>query len=132
VFVLYASESASRAVREAQVAKVKANSEIAFWAAEAGFNRARAALIGGANAAALDNLDVTTSVALASYWGGEAGKYTLTVTPNGNGTIFTVESTGYYGEGKYEAKRVVSGTIELVNPVSPGPPPRAVKTIYDK
>lgn len=117
-------------MREASIAKLKANAEIAYYAAESGFNRARARLIGGglvAEVAALHN----TVETLFSDSGEPAGRYSLLVTtidgPNG---IYYVKSTGTYGTGKYRATQIVSGTISLKNP-SNLTVPRPVHTDYD-
>jgi hypothetical protein len=131
VFLIYAAESTARVVREAKVATLKTNAELAYWAAEAGFNRARAALIGGATPEEMEAMDELTPVVLYTSTGEAAGKYTLTVTAQLYAVnTFNVIATGIYGAGKYEARQVIRGTLSLVDPDSEDVP-RNIHTAYE-
>lgn len=110
VFLLYAGESAARVTREARVTKVKENSEMAFYAAEAGFNRARARLI--KNAGNPQMMALNHRVDTLTLDNGEpGGTYELRITPDGTGG-YNVVSTGTYGQPPFDAKRVVAGNIK--------------------
>ncbi len=125
VFLLYAAESSARTVREARIATLKTNAEIAQAAAEAGFNRVRARIVGNAVYGATMSLD-NTSVTLPSQ-----ATYTLDLTPlDPTNYAIHVKSTGVYGTGKLRTERVVSGSIQRDND-PPYTPPRRTITTYD-
>lgn len=130
LFLVYASQSTARVIREARVARVKMNAEIAYWAAEAGFNRARARLMGGGTCNDMLNLNGTATLYGPS--GQASGTYELTVECLDQALgIYRIESKGSYGEpDRYAAERVVAGTVTLKIPGS-GSIPRAVVTDYD-
>ncbi|MFZ5814980.1 MAG: hypothetical protein ACOY93_06710, partial [Bacillota bacterium] len=129
VFLIYAAEASARVVREARVAKVKGNAEIAYYAAEAGFNWARARLIGGADEPTMLALHGHTET-FVDMMGNEGGSYSIEITPidAANG-VYHISSTGTFGTGLYQATRRVSGTVSWINPT--GTIPRAVHTAYD-
>lgn len=109
VFLLYAGESAARVTREVRVTVVKQNAEMAFYAAEAGFNRVRARVIKRATNGQVTALHA--HVETLSFQSGESGgAYQLTITETAPNTYYVV-SEGVYGEGPFAARRVVSGTI---------------------
>lgn len=116
-------------VREAQVAKVKANAEIAYYAAEAGFNWARARLVGGGDQTQMEALDGQGET-FVDTMGNQGGSYTIQIT-----TVdpalgeYEIISTGVFGIGKYQATRRVGGTVRWIEPTDPTP--RAVHTNYD-
>ncbi len=130
IFVLFAAEVSSRVVREVRVTKLREDSEIAFHAAEAGFNRVRARLITGA----ADDPDNDLVAAM------EGRVYTLTMpdgTPAGqfrllkvekSGSGYEVVSEGTYGSGAFQARRVVAGYIEVTGTTSNGY--HTVETVY--
>lgn len=124
LFLIYAAESSSRVVREARIARLKTNAEIAQYAAEAGFNRVRARIVGNGNYTSVLTLD-TVEITLAS-----GATYTLEVTGvDPTAYIVYVKSTGAIGEGDLRAERVVSGTIQRAP--SPVSTPRKTITTYD-
>lgn len=109
VFLLFASETTARAVREARVTKTSENSETAFYAADAGFNRVRARLIKQGDDSAILALDGRTEM-LFHDDGTPAGQYTLQVSKVSN-QRYAIVSTGRAGTGTVGGKRVVAGTI---------------------
>lgn len=129
LFLIYAAESSARVVREARVAKVKSSSEIAYYAAEAGFNWARARLVGGGDQAQMEDLDGQTE-AFVDTMGQNSGAYTIQITTvdAANG-IYHISSTGTFGKEPYQATRLVSGTVSWIDPTDPIP--RPVHTNYD-
>jgi hypothetical protein len=117
LFLLFAGESAARITREVRLTIVRQHAELAFYAADAGFNRVRARLTTRqATPADILALNGRTETLYTTDENGDpvaAGTYTLTVTqPNPNDSkTFHVVSTGTYGTGRYAAKRVVAGTL---------------------
>lgn len=132
VFLLYAAESSARVTREVRVTRLKANSEMALYAADAGFNRARARLIKMAGNGDMMHLHNRTDTLVLSD-GEPGGTYWLAVTPTGNADEYYVVSTGTYGVEPFAATRVVSGIIRKSGTVnSAGVPIRnRVATTYD-
>ena len=132
VFLIFTSETAARATREARVTRVKENAELAFYAADSGFNRARARLIKKGLEADMLALNGRTETLTYTDDDGitrTAGMYTLQVTSTGTPDEYYVISTGVYGEGRFAARRVVAGTI-----TKSGTKPNSdnrVTTVYD-
>lgn len=124
VFLVYAGQAANRVVREARIARVKANAEVAYYAAEAGFNRARAKIIGRSPAGALGLNGQGESLA-------PGGTYLLAVTYDDARSCYQINSEGRYGQGRLEAIRTVSGCVRITA-TPPSPQPYRVHTIYDR
>lgn len=124
LFLIYAAESSARMVREAKIARLKVNAEVAQYAAEAGFNRVRARIVGDGSYASVLSLNGQTQTL-------ESGaSYSLVVTGvDETNYIVHVKSTAVYGEQDLRAERVVSGTIrQWVDEISV---PRITTTTYD-
>lgn len=93
-------------IREARVTKVKENAELAFYAADAGFNRARARLVSKQDPSGLNG----TWETLLDSAGRPVGRYDLLVVNLGNDD-YEITSTGTYGTGRYSTTRIVTGRI---------------------
>lgn len=114
-------------VREAKIGTVLTNAEIAYWAAEAGFNRARARLVGGD--LALDGWSAEET--LLDSTGKELGWYAVSVTADpAIPEHLHIVATGEYGVGILRAQRVITGTIWIIPELDPGWPPYPVHTLY--
>jgi hypothetical protein len=118
LILLYTTTTTARLRREARINRLRENAEIAYYAAESGFNRARARIItGGANPdPALDKV-LALHRTVETLPGG--GSYSLAVTSPTAG-VYEIESTGTFGQGDYEATRTVSGTVTITNPTDDG------------
>lgn len=113
VFLLYAGEAASRIRRETRATRVRENSEIAYYAAEAGLNRVRAWMITQAPPDKVELLHGRGgTIPLAA--GVPGGTYTLIVIRNADDS-FTVVSEGTYGSGSAQARRVIRGVLRVVD-----------------
>ncbi|MDB4896525.1 MAG: hypothetical protein JWN15_2787 [Firmicutes bacterium] len=127
VFLLFASETTARSIREIRVTKTSENSEAAFYAAEAGFNRVRARLTKQGDDTAILALDGRAETLLLDS-GAPAGHYTIQVSKVGDQS-YAVVSTGTAGTGATAGKRVVAGTISARPKPKPNPD-YAVTTSY--
>jgi glutamate 5-kinase len=111
--MLFSAETAGRVVREVRVTKVKENTELAFYAAEAGFNRVRARMIRQATEADILALNARVeNLYLDAAKTEPAGQYILAVEKNPDGS-FWVQSTGTFGPGTYSTKRIVAGIVQI-------------------
>lgn len=113
----------ARTRREFRSVKLGELSDQAYFAAEAGFNMARAELIRcGGDPTTLTGHTGTLQYTTPDGQSGTAGIYTITVVQTGS--TYRVTSVGTLGTSPYEVKRVVSGDIWVKNrvPASPGQP----------
>lgn len=111
LFLIYTAESSARSVREARIARLKANAEMAQYAAEAGFNRVRARIVGNAGYSNVLNLHGEGETLASGAF------YTIDVVGvDEENFIVYVRSAGVYGEGTVRAERVVSGSIQKIVP----------------
>lgn len=109
VFLLYAGESAARLTREVRVIKTSEHADMAFYAAEAGFNRVRARLIKKDG----DPLTLNGRTDTLMFSDGTpGGSYSVSVSQNPDGSFY-VESVGTYGSEPFAARRIVRGTIAV-------------------
>lgn len=109
---------------------MKVNADLAYYAAEAGFNRARARLVGGGSQSEMEALNGLTETFIDTA-GETGGRYLLTVIYVDDGSsepYYDITSTGYYAEGTpYEAMRQIAGEVRVINA---SVTPRAVHTKY--
>jgi hypothetical protein len=118
-FLLFASETSARVVREVRVTKVKENADAAFYAAEAGFNRVRARIIRQATDPQIASLDGRTDSLTYLDDDGNvhtSGAYTIQVTKLASpANTWSVVSTGVSGSSTFATKRIVSGTVQVTS-----------------
>jgi hypothetical protein len=120
-FLLFASETSARVVREVRVTKVKENADAAFYAAEAGFDRVRARIIRQATDPQVASLDGRTDTLTCTYLDDDgnpqvytSGQYTIQVTKLASpADTWSVVSTGVSGGSTFATKRIVSGTVQV-------------------
>lgn len=128
--LLYTMTTTSRLRREAQINRLRENSEIANYAAEAGFNRARARIITRAKDAPAGDLVQALDQFTETIPGG--GTYALTISPvpptGTNLSAYRIDVTGTFGSGAFAATRFVRGTVEVTNSTIDGGYYRVVTT----
>lgn len=122
ILLVFAGEVSSRVSREARVTKVRENSEMAFYAAEAGFNRVRARLIKKANDIQMMELDDDRGQLFYDDNGTQrlAGEYEIQIVSLDPEIEYRVTVTGTYGQDTYQTKRIVAGTIRVTGTKSNG------------
>ncbi|MGE5674607.1 MAG: hypothetical protein ACM3XM_12190 [Mycobacterium leprae] len=143
-FLLFAGLTTNRIIREVRVSKVEEYSNQALYAADGGFNRARARIItyakGNTNEAKItdpdpsglngrvETLTYTDPISLATEPG---GTYRLTVTKADTpANTYNIVSVGTYGTGVYEVRRVVAGTVTFTTSVKNGVTTVTLTTTY--
>lgn len=128
VFLLFASEVAARTVREAKITYAQSYSEAAFYAADGGFNRARARLTTaqGKTSAQMDTMMAALNGRTETLYDSSTpiSQYALQVTKTGP-LQYRVISTGTATSESTTAKRVVTGTLQVTTS-----PTFKVTTVY--
>ena len=123
LFLLYATEAASRSTQEARIAKLKVHAEKAYYAAEAGFNRVRAAVV------ACKPYATVTTPPISNY-SVTLDEATVSVAVIGLSEVpfrIQITSSATYGASPWDVTRTVSGTVERLS----GTPPCKTRTTYD-
>lgn len=124
VLLLVTATASARTRREFRSVKLGELSDQAYFAAEAGFNMARAELIRcGGNPLTLNGQSGVLQYTTPDGQTGTAGTYSITVAATG-ASSYLVTSVGTLGASPYAVKRVVSGDIWVKNrvPTSLGQP----------
>lgn len=120
VLLLFAGESATRVSREARLARIKENAEVAYFAAETGFFRVRARLETGAgdatDANGIDKVRVLEgrSFDVALPDGTQAHYLLERISKDAGSGIYDVTSVGTYGNEPFQARRIVKGRLWVV------------------
>lgn len=135
VLLLFAGESATRVSREARLARIKENAEIAYFAAETGFFRVRARLETGAgdvtDANGIDKVRVLEGRSFdVSLPDGTQAHYLLEQVDAGSGEYY-VTSVGTYGKEPFQARRIVRGRLWITGPSTSTPNYYVVQTQLD-
>jgi hypothetical protein len=106
---MIAWSAALRVSREARITKLEEHAELAYQAAESGFNRVRSQAVRcGGNPASLDGHSETLTYTGESGGSLNAGSYSLTVSGTGP---WDITSVGTYGNAPLDATRVIKGRI---------------------